>query len=72
MTDAKLVISLIDNANHVKMANKLNKSNIPVVAIKLNPAQSLPDGVLDFAEIMNIKSNVLLVSLLPLLTNIYF
>lgn len=62
MVDAKLIFSLVDNAETMKAACNINKINIPVIAIKTNSQQSIPDEVVDFANIMDTQSNTIILT----------
>lgn len=56
MTDAKMIFSLFGNTETVFKACALNKTSIPVVGIRTNSQENLPDGVVNFAELMDLKS----------------
>lgn len=46
MTDTKLIFSLVDNAEILLEAGSLNTIKYPVIAIKVDQRQSIPDGVI--------------------------
>lgn len=51
-----MIFSLVENAQTVLNARSINNSNYPVVAVKTDSRQSIPDGVLDFANLMELTS----------------
>lgn len=57
IADTKLIFSLVDNAESVINACSINKSRIPIVSVKTDQRQSLPDKVVDFANLMDISSS---------------
>lgn len=56
MADAKLVFSLVDNADDVLTACTINKSILPIISLKTNHHQTIPDGVIDLVNLMDTKS----------------
>lgn len=52
MTDAKLIFSLVDNAETMLAASLINKVSFPVVAVKVDKRQSLPDHVIDLGDLI--------------------
>lgn len=53
MTDAKLVFTLSESVETVLDALVINKSKCPVVAIRSDQRQSIPSGIIDFAQLMD-------------------
>lgn len=52
MTDAKLVFSVSENVETILNACSINKTKLPVVALKVDQRHSTPSGIIDFAELM--------------------
>lgn len=58
MTDTKLIFSLVDNADTVLEACSLNKQRVPVVALKVDQRQAIPDGAIDFENLIKPTGNI--------------
>lgn len=56
MTDAKMVFSIVDNAETVFKACSINNASIPKIVLKTHVQQSLPEGAVDFFDLMDLKS----------------
>lgn len=63
MADAKMVFSLVENVDTLLKACLINKRKCPVVAIKSDVRDSIPDGVIDFASIMDPNGKIMLCEL---------
>lgn len=58
LTNAKLIFSLVDNVSTLLEAASINNSNYPVIGVKAVERQSIPDGVLDFEQLMNAAGKI--------------
>lgn len=55
MADAKMIFTAVDNASNIVSALALSNSSIPVVAIKTNQRDPIPDGMVDLAKLMDLS-----------------
>jgi hypothetical protein len=54
-SEAKFVITTINGHSTIYEALKLAKLNLPIVCIRTEKEESLPNGAISFEEIMNPK-----------------
>lgn len=53
LVDAKLIFSLVDNCPVMLKACSINTCSLPVVAMKSNQQQTIPDGIIDLKDIID-------------------
>lgn len=53
MTNAKVIFTLVETVETIRKACVINSSSSKIFAIKENHQQTIPDGVIDFAELMD-------------------
>lgn len=56
MSNAKLIFGLVDGVPTLSAASQISKRSVPIIAIKTDKRQSLPDESIDFQEMINTKS----------------
>lgn len=57
MTDPQLIFCESINLDSVLNACSKNKSKLPVVVFKMEKHKSIPNGVIDFANLIKTKGN---------------
>lgn len=53
-----MIFTLADTHKKIKNAEDLAKHSMPIVTIKTNSSQALPNGSIDFSELINIAGKI--------------
>lgn len=60
MSSPKMIIGIVEGMETLTSARSLAQLSIPIVAIKTDKQQTIPDGIINFSEISDPKSESML------------